>query len=388
MRMRLRRRGSRPAAARLSRRRGMAMVLVLLLVLVMSIAAAAGFVRAGSELSTTTGQRAQADAWTVAYAGLERFLIDNSAVPATFPQSATYSIANGTAVVTLDRVRNVGGAPDSMVFVLRSVGSATSPRTGVHVPEARRTMVQLLRRQGAVMDVDAAFVALNGLQKNGTSGTVSGVDQCASLAAIPGLAVPDGGHAYNGGGPPNYIDGSPDNAPRLLGPSNLAPGQVNIDWEGILQNEIFSPDFTLDRSAGRVRGGLPRDTMSYRNWPVVRVTGDIVSGDNFSGMGVLIVTGNANLSNVKWRGPVLVGGQVTLAGNSTNVYGTLISGLNLKIADRSRYPYLPQPAPGATEIGNGNIQVQYNSCNIAQALNRFGGWRRIANAWADNWPAY
>jgi hypothetical protein len=366
----------------------MAMVLVLLLVLVMSIAAAAGFVRAGAEISTTTGQRAQADAWTVAYAGLERFLIDNAAVPATFPQAATYSIANGTAVVTLDRVRNVAGSPDSMIFVLRSVGSATSPRTGVHIPEARRTMVQLLRRQGAAMDVDAAFVALNGLRKNGASGTVSGVDQCASAGNIPGLAVPDGGHAYNGGGQPNYIDGNPDNVPRFLGPPAAAPGQVNIDWEGILQNEIFSPDFTLDRSGGRTRGGLPRNVSDYANWPVVRVTGDIVSGDNFTGQGVLIVTGNANLSNVTWRGPVLVGGRVELAGNSTQVYGTLISGLNLKIADRTRYPYLPQPAPGETEIGNGNIMVRYNSCNIAQALNRFGGWRRIANAWADNWPAY
>ena len=77
-----------------------------------------------------------------------------------------------------------------------------------------------------------------------------------------------------------------------------------------------------------------------------------------------------------------------MSGSGTRVFGSIITGLNLKLSPLSAYPFLPQTYPAESSVGNGNFQVQYNSCNVASALNRLGGWQRIANGWADNWPTY
>jgi len=375
---------------RLQARRGMAMVLVLILIVVMSLGAAAGFARSSSEYSTTTNMRAQADAWNVAYAGLERYLIVTTSTPATLPNTATYTIGNGTAVVTLDRVRSAVSG-NSATFVLRSVGTVNGRRTSTTTPAATRTLSQVVQRQISNLDVDAAFVALNGLDKNGTSGGVSGVDECGASATIPGLGVPNGMYTPGSNSPSanNYIDGSPDNAPSYLGPSGFgetagtANTQVRVDWEGVLDGSVLQPDFTINRTVSPSTGAFP---ASYTNWPVVRVTGNIVNGDNFSGRGILIVSGNADVTNITWDGVVLVGGEITLSGAATRVKGSLITGLNVKIVPLSTFPYLPQTYPGRGGVGNGNFLVQYNSCHVASALNRYGGWLRMANTWTDGWP--
>ena len=111
---------------------------------------------------------------------------------------------------------------------------------------------------------------------------------------------------------------------------------------------------------------------------MVRINGNLNNADNFNGKGVLIVTGNADLSNISWRGVVLIGGVAEVSGSATRVWGTMVSGLNVKLGMT-----VPE-----SSIGNGNFLVQYNSCDISSALNRLGGWQRIANTWTDNWPTY
>lgn len=377
------------APRRLQARRGMAMVLVLILVVVMSLGAVAGFARSSSEFATTSNLRAQADAWNVAYSGLERYLVLNTAVPSALPNTATYTLSNGTATVTLEQLRPASGGVQT--FLLRSVGSVTNRRSTLATPAATRTITQIVQRQNASLDVDAAFVALSGAAKNGTSGTVTGVDVCGAAATLPGLAVPLGGYT-----PPNnsanantYIQGNPAGQAHSLGvggfgsaaPANAA---VRIDWKSVLDGTTLAPDFLINRTATPNTGAFPG---SYANWPVVRVQGNITNGDNFTGQGILVVTGDANLSNIQWSGIVLIGGAVTLSGSATNVNGALITGLNMKIVPLSQYPYLPQTYPTASAVGNGNFNVRYNSCNNANALNRFGGWLRVANTFTDNWPA-
>ncbi len=377
-------------APRLQSRRGMAMVLVLILVVVMSLGAAAGFARSSSEYSTTTNMRAQADAWNVAYAGMERYLILTPNSPATLPVTNTYTFANGTAVVTLERIR-AAGATSAESFLLRSVGTVTSRRTSSAVPVATRTLTQIVQRQKPALDVDAAFVALGGLGKNGTSGNISGVDECSVRPTLPGLAVPTGLYVPGSNSPQanDYIDGSPDNAPSYLGPAGIGetPGTANaavrVDWESVLDGSSLQPDFTINRVVNPNTGAFP---ASYANYPVVRITGNVTGGDNFNGKGVLIVTGDANVSNIQWEGVVLVGGQVSISGSNARVRGALLTGLNLKITPLSDFPYLPQTYPTAGAVGNGNSSVRYNSCHIASALNRYDGWLRVANTWADNWP--
>ncbi|MES1259132.1 MAG: hypothetical protein ABUL71_00960, partial [Gemmatimonadota bacterium] len=106
---------------------------------------------------------------------------------------------------------------------------------------------------------------------------------------------------------------------------------------------------------------------------------NITNADNISaGLGVLVVTGDADLTNFKWHGLVLIGGQLTLSGSQGQVWGSVISGLNVQLGQT----VLP------AAIGNGNVLAQYSACDVSKALLKFGGWRRIQNTWADNWPSY
>jgi hypothetical protein len=145
-----------------------------------------------------------------------------------------------------------------------------------------------------------------------------------------------------------------------------------------MNGTMLSPDYLVNRTVTPNTGTIPTAAAAYNNWPVLRINGNLVNGDNFTGRGVLIVTGNADLTNITWRGLVLVGGVSSVSGSATRVYGTLITGLNVKLG----------MTVNQASVGNGNFLVQYNSCDIASALNRLGGWQRIANTWTDNWPTY
>ncbi len=127
--------------------------------------------------------------------------------------------------------------------------------------------------------------------------------------------MPNGSYTPPNGSPNanNYIDGNPDNAPDYLGPTSPgsnAPGtanaEVDIDWASIVDGSAMTPDYHVNRSVSPATGAFP---PSYVNWPVLRITGNLVNGDNFNGQGILIVTGNANFSNITWHGVVLVGGE-------------------------------------------------------------------------------
>jgi hypothetical protein len=372
-------------------RRGIALPIVLLLTLMLTISVGAGFMLAATEHEVGTDHDAELKAYAVAQEGVERYLTDVTVLPTTFPDVRTIAVTGGTATVTLQRIYAPAAADLDTVFALMSVGTATASkltRTS-RAGNGQRTISQYLTWQSGTLDADAAFTSLSGLNvKNGTSGTVSGenkpdpVSKCAGGGpAIAGLAVPDAGLDMNGNGT-SFIDGNPDNAPIFIGTpgaTGTAKDSVDVDWSGIL-NGSLAPDFVLDRTGGKKTGTWPT-AAQFANWPVVMVKGDVTNGDNVKGdggMGVLIVTGNADLSNIIWHGIVLVGGAITLSGNQANVWGALFSGLNVMLG---------QTVPPG-DVGNGKVLVQYNNCDVANALLKFGGWRRIQNTWADNWPSY
>ncbi|HEX5632084.1 MAG TPA: hypothetical protein VFX50_02615 [Gemmatimonadales bacterium] len=363
--------------------RGATLVIVLMLLVLLAIMASAGFTRASSERRVVADLEAQTGALMVAQSGLERYLFQTTTLPSSYPSVANLTVNGGAARVTLHRFKQSSGANDPTIYALTSVGTYTrARRLDNRAPAAQRSVSQLVRWNTATLDVDAAFTSLSGLLKNGTSGTVSGIDQCSTQPTIPGVAVPDATFAQSGGGgtPGAFIDGSPDNAPDYMGtpgPAGSAQQEVDIDWASIVAGTMLQPDFMVTRAGGTQTGVFPSGAQ-WNNWPVVRVNGDLLNSDNFDGQGILIVTGNADLSNITWRGIVLVGGAGALSGGQTRVYGSIITGLNVKLGMT-----VPQ-----TEVGNGNFLVRYNSCDIATALNRLGGWQRVPNAWTDNWPTY
>ena len=366
--------------------RGIALPLVLMLTVFLTISVGAGFIIAGNEHTVGVDHDAQLKAFAVAQQGVERYLTDVTSLPATFPDSQTFSVTGGTAKVTLRRVRTAAGVSD--IFAVTSIGDATSSnlRRSASTPVAERTVSQFVLWQTGTMDTKAAFTTLDSLNnKNGSSGTVNGNDLADPTSgcggggtAIPGLAAPTGGLTSNGETPITFLDGSTGNVPEDLGtygPSGTAKDSVDVDWAGILGGSI-APDFTLNRTVTPKTGSWPTSTQ-FNNWPVVLVKGDVTNSDNLNGKGILIVTGNVDFSNLIWHGVVLVGGAVTLSGSQARVYGTLYTGLNVKLGQNV----------GLSTM-NGNETIQYNSCDISKALLKFGGWRRVANTWADNWPTY
>ncbi|HEY3934562.1 MAG TPA: hypothetical protein VGL65_08075 [Gemmatimonadales bacterium] len=368
-------------------RRGVALPLVLLLTLMLTISVGAAFVISGNEHETGTDHDAGLKAYAVAQEGVERYLTDVTVLPTTLPDTRTIAVTGGTATVTLNIFRTSASSSVASIYVLTSVGQSTaaSLRRSAATPVGQRTISQMLTWQTGTIDANAAFTSLSGLNiKNGSSGTVSGVDVadpvtgCAGgQPSIAGLAVPNSGLDMNGNGT-DFIDGNPDNTPVYIGtpgPTGTAVQSVDVDWAGILAGSI-APDFVLDRTGKKSTGSWP---SSYASWPVVLVKGNITNGDNVSnGEGVLIVTGDADLSNFIWHGIVMVGGAITLSGSKANVWGSLFTGLNEQLGQ----------TVGTGTVGNGNVEVQYNSCDISEALLKFGGWRRVQNTWTDNWPSY
>ena len=114
------------------------------------------------------------------------------------------------------------------------------------------------------------------------------------------------------------------------------------------------------------------------DWPVTRVDGDLILPA--SGKGILVVTGNLTWNGTPlktWEGIILVGGTITANGQG-NIYGALVTGLNVKTGG----------TVGLSDLGNGTKDYEYDSCAISRALSHVGSLERVRNAWTDTWPSY
>jgi len=351
--------------------RGVALSMAILVIGVFAILLAAGFSALGSERRVNANDEAAVDAFALAQTGLERFIgrrdsLGFTAMPPAVRESTRLVLRGGYADVVLAQVRtdSVAGL---WAYVVRSHGVITV-RALRGTPQAERTVAEYAVWEPGQMKLRASWTSLTGLNKNGASSMgTGGVDACGKQPTIGGVAVPASpGYTQNGtglapqGNPPVVTLGATPAA---------AAGAVNIDWNGIVNEGLLQPDVTIPP------GAWPSffDTTYY---PVIRVNGDFtLPGD---GRGVLIVTGALTMNgSVLWHGIVLVGGNLRSDGNS-GVDGATITGLNVKLGAA-----LP-PA----DLGEGTKQFNYNSCNVARALARYGRLLPYTNAWVDNWPTY
>jgi hypothetical protein len=371
-----------------SDRRGVALLTTMLLVILLLVAVVGAFTRTSGEFRTANDQASQVDALALAQSGLDRYLVAQTSLPGTLPDSQIFAMTGGRAVVTLRAVRL--SANDS-TFVLISRGENTSTnRYAANTATATRTVAQLLRRSSGSFETEAGFVALSGFEKNGNSGSLSGVDACTTSPqpSIPGIAVPSDPDNpsvpwYDGHTGP--IDGNPDNTPVSIGTpgtGGTAKDVVDIDWAGIVDQTSITPNF-YQKTTSPASGAWPSSAeISGNNWPIVMVTGDKTIGNGDvpagGGQGILIVTGNLTFNgSAKWNGIVLVGGTITSNGNQT-VTGAIITGLNIKLG-------IEVPV---NTLGNGTKLFQYDSCDVSKAMTPFAGWQRMGNATVDNWPSY
>jgi hypothetical protein len=358
-------------------RRGAILPMVMLLVAVLTIALTAAYTLNANEVRVGDDQSEQLAALALAESGRHRFLIDRAALghtatPPAPAETAKVNYSDGYAEVILTRIRpQVQQEPP--LYVLRSRGVRTAGILKGNTPVAERTVAQYLYWDAAPINVLAGWTALTGIQKNGSSGQLSGFDSnpgtgdCPpGLGAVAGVAVPTipgmtGTTTAAMGNPPI----------ELLGDADATKGAVDIDWAALVNQ---TADITYDVI---IPGDAWPSFADPNYWPTILVNGNLTLST--VGRGTLIVTGTLTMSGggAVWDGVVLVGNTLISNGNG-EVHGATITGLNILLG----------MAVPVQDIGNGNKTYEFNSCNAAKALKSQAKLRPFPNTWMDNWAAW
>lgn len=360
-------------------RRGVALPMAVLAVALLTSLIAGALLVLGSERRTIDTQDATVKAAALAQSALKWFEAERTStygftsVPPAASESTRVTYAGvGYADVVLTQVRpEVGGS--KALYLVRSHGVLTGGRLS-GLPAAERTVAQYAEFVRQSLKVKGGWTALTGLTKNGSTGTLSGVDNCGDSATTAGVAVPTvPGYVQNGGG-----TSVPSGSPGILdlGTQSQTNASVQIDWDGIINHGAITPDITIPP------GSLPPTPYAADYWPVILIDNtsvfDLGAGTAYQGQGLLIVRGDLNIDGAsQWKGIVLVGGALTANGNNT-VLGTVVSGLNAQLG-------MSVPP---SDVGNGTKTYQYDSCNVASALAGLNRLVPFNNAWADNWASY
>ena len=354
-------------------RKGIALVLALVLVVILSVAAASALAMVGSERRVVEDQQSASSAHAMARSAYDQFIANPTGflpafTPTTFvgPDSTQFTFSDGYAWVKVQRVRpSVGGSLP--LFLVRSRAVRTIDRP-VHTPVAERVFAQYAQWQDLDMPAMAAWTSLSGLVKNGGTGTISGADNCGGSTPVAGVAVPNNpGYTQSGG------SSVPSGSPNILnmGTQAQANGMVGIDWVTILGGMALSADIAIP-------GGTWPTFTNPNYWPVIYVDQTAAFALPTSGRGMLIVKNNMTIGgSLKWDGVILVGGTLVSNGNNT-IKGALVTGLNVLLGQ----------TVGVSDVGNGTKTIRFDSCNIADATDRFNGLAPIRNSSADNWKSY
>lgn len=373
---------------KLKNRAAFALPMAILLIAVVTAALAAGFTATSAEIGTNAAQRGADRAFVIAEAGLEQFLLRRNdktfcPVPAncmadpTDPtnggvDSLVFAVPGGWVEVVTRRVRPLIDANTPAIFFIRARGVDTSRvgMTGAGSTRAERTVAIYANWNTNVMNVLSSWTSLGGLNKQGTAGVISGIDQCGQAPAVAGVAVPKGDLHINGSWLPS---GNPP-ADTFKTASQLQ-AQVGIDWAAIKFGNAIPADFLVPPD------GFPTSTWFQTNpdsWPVVHVLGDFSLP--VQGRGMLIVDGNLSITGSDmWDGVILVGGSLTSNGMNT-VAGATISGLNKLLGETPDTSVVKSDNDDA----NGNKDYVYSSCKVKEATKGLQKYKTLPNTWMDN----
>lgn len=350
-------------------RTGFALPLVLVVMIFLTVGVATAFTRVQSEARQDHDRQVRNDAFAYAESGLEQFAANRvqlgfTAVPPAASESTRIAMQGGYADAVLQRVRTKVGNSKA-VYLIRSRGVRNGGSAAI-AGSATHTVTQYGFYREGEMQVLSAWTSLTGLLKNGTAGTITGVDNCGVMPDVAGVAVPDGGYTQHGGS--TVPTGTPPIS--YLGTPTETSDSVKIDWDGIVNQNLIWPDLVYPTDPWPNFGANP----NY--YPVIRVNGNLDLPND--GQGLLIVTGNLTISGSKrWKGVLLVGGTVYANGNN-NVLGAVISGLNVKLGI----------AVGESDIGNGTKTYKYDSCEIQKTLGNLSTLVLMGKTWSDSWPSY
>jgi len=345
--------------------RGAALVIVLIALVGLTALAAAGMVTTGSDLQIAENMDASTRAFYAADAGLQTYFGSNT----DGTTGATYVNDSLTTVtVTPLKLTEINGG--------RILYRVTSTAEYVQAPgdTASRSISRVAIFSDGSIAVPASFTSAAGFVKSGDAGIISGQDWASAgnpkcpnspKPAVAGVKVPPSGYSQSGGAP--VPDGDPPIEEGQTGEEML--NSMGLDWDGVVNGGLISPDYTVPPDNWPNFGSLPAD-----EWPVIYVDGNISVSPSNTGRGTLIVRDNLTMSgSFNWDGAILVGGYITSNGYQT-VEGATVAGLNILLGE----------APAATDIGNGNKVFKYHSCKLKQATQAaFGGLSEMPGTWSE-----
>jgi hypothetical protein len=372
-----------------SNRPGFALPMVILVMFILVGALAAGFNMLSSERAADDASVQSQVAAALAETGLQQGLRNRPglglpAVPPAGVESTRVTLTNGYADIITTRMRAPVGTTVPALYLVRSRGVRT--RTGVAGAGNASAMSSAFATfQNMTMTIQSAMTGINGIDKAGNAGAISGVDQCpvalgGTGTSVAAVAVPDV-PGYSGQTGP--LSGTPL-VQSLGATAATAATTVPFDWADIVSGSAITPDFLADY----LGNGFPSTGWFASNplrWPTIIVNNGPYPNMEFTlssfGRGLLIVYGDLNLNGntAGWDGIIIVGGKIT--SNGTNaVSGATITGLNVKLG----YNVTNNDVNDL----NGTKSYFYNSCNVNSALSALGALRVYQNTWANNFPSY
>ena len=394
-------------APRTVRRDGLALPMAIMVLALVATGVVAGFAASATEMSSAGSQRAQARAAAAAQMGLEAFLTrrkepgfcphcwtTNATTPPngspvaasldTLPtraESVTVSVLGGRAVVKsvpvwLDIANGKG------TYFITSTGFDTLSVTGggnARTTSARRTVGVFATWSSTTINVLGALVSFSGIQKNGT-GAISGIDECAKKAGVPGITVPAeadvqiNGNSFAPTGNPPY---------DTLKTFAEVSANSKLDWAAIKAGNLVPADIVIPGGTFPSTATFAADT-NY--WPVIHIKSTAVQPWPLTkGRGTLIVEGDLTISGSnQWDGVILVGGRLTSNGNNVTS-GTVMSGLNVLVGDAVQRA---QAMDDSSAVLNGQKAYVYNSCSVEKATKSLARHTAMPNTWMDNVAAY
>ena len=374
-----------PTVARARRGMALPMVIVVLLVLAASFAGGVALARGERAIDDAGKTNGLAQMW--AETGLQRVIGDRSALGLTgapgLADSTRVTFSGGYYDVMTSQLRAPVGQTVPGLYIVRSHAVVTQTSVA-SAPNAEYTLTQLSVWTAGHMTVQSALTGVNGTDKAGNAGTISGVDQCPvasggtndTIAAVAGPATAsDGGPGYDGQTGP--LIGHPTISSIGANPA-AAAAAVPVDWNSIINGSAVTPDFTSDWQGN----GFPSTTWFTDHptaFPVIVVQNGPPNGGNefvlgSFGRGLLIVADDIRLNGNTsgWDGIILVGGRLRSNG-SNRVQGATVTGLNTQLG----------VTPGVNDVNdlNGTKQFLYDSCNVKNAANAFGHLRVYKSTW-------
>lgn len=372
-------------------RSGFAIPMVILVMFILVGALAAGFAMLTGELAADDATIRSQGAAALAENGLQQGLRNRTgnglaAVPPAVGDSIRVTLDGGYADVITTQIRPAVGTTVPALFAVRARG--VNQRTGSRLGgDAVRMASAFATFQEMTMKVQSSMTGINGIDKAGNSGIISGVDQCSVAdggtgGSLPAVAVPADPGFTGKDGP---LEGSPK-IDTIGDTAEDAANAVPFDWDKIVNEDALSADFDLPASGA----GLPTsewfdEPENVNKWPTVIVRNGPYPNTEFQlksqGRGLLVVFGDLTMSGsgAGWKGIILVGGR--LRSNGTNeVQGATITGLNVKLGY--------SVSDNDVNDLNGTKKFMYNSCNVKSALAAMGSLRVYQNTWANTYPTY